>query len=97
VYLAGANVAAQKYGPPLIGRADTISAILSAVTQLKSDMTIQLMIIVAGPPACKLYAKIVVILTGTLCNEAHLSETVIIRNFESYYDRERYAKIVNRA
>lgn len=37
----GASIAAQKYGPPLVGMADTISAIPSATAKVKNDTTIQ--------------------------------------------------------
>jgi hypothetical protein len=51
--LDGASIAAQKYGPPLIGMAETTSAMLSATQKLKTDTTIQLVTIVAGPPLDK--------------------------------------------
>ena len=49
-YFGGARIAAQKYGPPLVGNADTISAMLNATRKLKNDTTIQLIVIVPGPP-----------------------------------------------
>jgi len=66
-YLDGASVAAQEYGPPLVGSADTISAMLSATKKLKNDTTIQLIIIVPGPPVAKQYPNNAVTVTGTAC------------------------------
>ena len=64
-YFGGARAAAQRYGPPLAGKADTISATAVAVKQLKKDTMIQLIVIVAGPPASKPNMNNVVILENT--------------------------------
>lgn len=46
-HLGGASMPAQKYGPPLVGIADTISAMAMATSIVKNDTIIQLMEITA--------------------------------------------------
>jgi hypothetical protein len=43
----GASIPAQKYGPPLVGIAETISAMAMATSIVKNETTIQLMEITA--------------------------------------------------
>lgn len=91
--LDGASLAAQKYGPPLVGRADTISAIVAATTQLKNETTIQLVTIVAGPPVARLYPNNVMTLMGELCDR---QSSKGCRLWRAYQDRIRYSKALKR-
>ncbi len=63
----GANSAAQKYGPPLVGIAETISAIPRATIRVKNDTQIHPIDIVPGPPVLSPYENRVVIPVITLC------------------------------
>ena len=67
--LSGARIAAQKYGPPLVGIADTISAIPKATNIVKKHTTIHPMDITPGPPVDRPYSKSVVIPVTTLMIE----------------------------
>lgn len=59
--LFGANIAAQKYGPPEVGWALVISAILRAMKNEKNETTIQPTLITPGPPVFNPYENSVVI------------------------------------
>jgi hypothetical protein len=71
--LGEANTADQKYGPPLIGMAETISAILKATQKLKTDTMIQLTTITDGPPVAKEYPNNDMILAGAVCSNIGIS------------------------
>jgi hypothetical protein len=52
-YLGGASIAAQKYGPPAVGMAETISAMLMATNIVKKDTMIHPTVITPGPPVLR--------------------------------------------
>ena len=56
----GASMAAQKYGPPEVGCALVISAMLSPTNIVKKLTTSQPLDMVAGPPLVSPYSKSVV-------------------------------------
>ena len=52
-YCGGDNIAAQKYGPPLVGIAEVISAIPRPTNIVKKQTTIHPIDITAGPPTVR--------------------------------------------
>ena len=52
-YLGGASIAAQKYGPPAVGIAETISAIAMATNIVKNETHIHPTVITPGPPVLR--------------------------------------------
>ena len=65
----GANMAAQKYGPPDVGWALVISAMPRPTKRVKKLTTIHPTDIIAGPPVVRPYSKSVVIPVMTLMIE----------------------------
>ena len=65
-YCGGAMIAAQKYGPPLVGIADVISAMPSPTNIVKKFTTIHPIDMTPGPPTVRPYWKRVVMPVTTL-------------------------------